>query len=156
MEAAQRRHEETELGLTKTSNVVRDQLEEARLELRKARIEVEVSQTRAEKISAELERTQNKVQKLEAALEAKAQSEEGWRTSYLQSADFKQSVSVKTYSFFETGFRLCRDQFEEDGLIPMGRENFPSLDKAIASLSDDEDEIQKPGNEDNEAAGQGA
>lgn len=56
--------------------------------------------------------------------------------------DFKRSVSIKAYSFFETGLNKCRDQFEEAGLIPIGKENFMNLDKAIASLSDDEDEAQ--------------
>lgn len=62
-------------------------------------------------------------------------------------------MSIKAYSFFETSFNRCRDQFEEAGLIPAVKENFLSFDKAIATLSNDENETLQPCDEGAEATG---
>lgn len=43
-------------------------------------------------------------------------------------------MSDKDYFYFETGFEKCWYQFEEVGLIPEDREDFPSFDKVIATL----------------------
>lgn len=57
----------------------------------------------------------------------------------------------RSFSFFQTGFEKCKEQFEKAGLLPVGREEFPDLDKAISSLSDEVYAAnQEPGAEDKE------
>lgn len=139
---ARRLHEETEIGLRTVSEVACGQLAEAQLKLKKARVEAKVSMLRAESVTVEIEITRAWIQELQTALEARAQSEKEVRSFFLLSPEFKWVVSNKAYIYFETDFYRCRDQFEEAGLIPTDREDFPSFGRAIVTLPDNEDEQQ--------------
>lgn len=137
-------HKDTEIGLRTASVMAYEQLAEAQHELKKAWVEAEVCQLRIESVSTELELARSQIQDLEGALETRAQSEEGWRDSFLQSTDFKWAVSDRSYSYFKTGFDRYRDQLKESGLIPPDREDFPTSEKDVATLPDDEDKQQQP------------
>lgn len=42
-----------------------------------------------------------------------------------------------SYSYFQSGFKKCKEKFEESSLLSADRENFPDLNKAIDSLPDE-------------------
>lgn len=90
-----------------------------------------------------LEDINNLESKLQEATAAWDRSEEEWRAGFLTSVEFKEVVTTKAFSYFETGFQKCQEQYEEAGLFSIDKENFPDLDRAIASLLDEGDEAQE-------------
>lgn len=68
-----------------------------------------------------------------------ANSVEEAKAAFINSEEFKDVVAAKVFPYFQIGFENCKGQFAEDGLLPPDREDFPSFDKAVNSLSADEE-----------------
>ncbi|XP_075478565.1 uncharacterized protein LOC142519433 [Primulina tabacum] len=151
-------HEEEMAGL-------RTALESTRVDLDKARDDINEGLVREEamqetisvlesmnnSLSEQVELQQSWAEAAERTLAAAEYNKDKWHASFLQSLEFKAAVEDWAYHLFKTGFDKCREQFEEAGLLPEGRENFPDFGRAITSLPKDGEEEKKDAQEEEQS-----
>lgn len=117
---------------------IREDLEASQTECLRAQARASAACVRADSFRTQLEATKAKTHqmaeeitslelKLQEITTAWAKSEEEWRTGFLASAEFKEAVIKKVFSYFETGFQKCHEQYEEAGLSSVDKENFPDF-----------------------------
>lgn len=55
----------------------------------------------------------------------------------MTSQKFKQDLNDMAYTYFQTGFEKCQEQFEEAFILPADKENFPNLYMVIVFFPDE-------------------
>ncbi|XP_073045892.1 uncharacterized protein [Primulina eburnea] len=148
-------HAEAILGQGTTINCLQAQLEEARAEIISLKAQLEKTETRAEKLDldarAALDDFRLATERAgeleaihvarEADLAAQVTLEEGWRASFLASAEFQQILTNKAFPYFKAGFNKCKGKVKKAGLLPPEKKSLLDLARAVSSLPDNGAEI---------------
>ncbi|XP_075502962.1 uncharacterized protein LOC142540581 [Primulina tabacum] len=146
-------HEEEKAALHASLDVARDDLQESLVREKSLQEHVSFLEGKNKSLAEGMTEQTSRADAAEEALAEAERKREQLQASFLTSPEFKAAVEDRAYPLFKTGFNKCRKQFEEAGLLPKDKSNFPDFRLAIASLpkageeekEDSEDEKDQPG-----------
>uniref|UniRef100_UPI003F5929BF uncharacterized protein LOC142554728 n=1 Tax=Primulina tabacum TaxID=48773 RepID=UPI003F5929BF len=133
-------HEEEVAKLRATLDKGQEDITEGLVREERLQDSLSISESSLRSISEQAELQLQRAKLAENALALAEYNKDKWQASFLQSPEFKKAVVDKACPLFQTGFEKCREQYEEAGLLPQDKENFPDFGLAIASLPKDGEE----------------